>query len=209
MKNNCLIKGLSAALVLASTMANAGIIYDDPMDGSGWSDTTITDAGDYGLVHGLWGSNVQTVSRDFSLSGTQTSVDISFRYWMIDSWDASDYGNFSVDGDIVENFNRGNPYHCVGSQDYLGVFPNPWYTDYQKCFQDVTFTYSTTDSNLNLVFGGYLSSPISDESWAFSALEIVDNGAVTEVASVPEPSTLAIFGLGLIGLVLRRYKKQA
>jgi len=36
------------------------------------------------------------------------------------------------------------------------------------------------------------------------------NGAwVVQSASIPEPSTLAIFGLGLMGLALRRFKKQS
>ncbi|WP_041342059.1 PEP-CTERM sorting domain-containing protein [Marinobacter similis] len=41
-----------------------------------------------------------------------------------------------------------------------------------------------------------------------SQASVVDNIVLTEVASVPEPSTIALFGLGLLGFGLARRKKH-
>lgn len=64
--------------------------------------------------------------------------------------------------------------------------------------------------------GGTGSSPSSNSSWMNSLWYGVSGQAglygVSEkvtIATVPEPATLAIFGLGLMGLVSRRFKKHA
>jgi hypothetical protein len=41
-----------------------------------------------------------------------------------------------------------------------------------------------------------------------NAFTAFDNVSFVDAAEVPEPSTLAIFALGLMGLASRRFKKQ-
>ncbi|WP_259369083.1 PEP-CTERM sorting domain-containing protein [Colwellia sp. MB3u-55] len=53
---------------------------------------------------------------------------------------------------------------------------------------------------------------LRDDSWgpeSHSATNIRTNTWLVKKAEVPEPSTLAIFALGMIGLASRRFKKQS
>ena len=53
----------------------------------------------------------------------------------------------------------------------------------------------------------------SNATWIWTSKAYDDNNvyfsAAITATDVPEPSTLAIFALGLMGLVSRRFKKQA
>jgi hypothetical protein len=51
-------------------------------------------------------------------------------------------------------------------------------------------------------FSSSLNQNPTDEWWA------VDNVVINDNVSVPEPTTLAIFALGIMGLASRRFKKQ-
>lgn len=82
--------GLAAGLTMQGMVGttHAKIIYtESPSNAtwSNWSNTETTNVSGYGYVHGLWGNDNQTLSRVFSLSGTQNEVIINFRYWAISS----------------------------------------------------------------------------------------------------------------------------
>ena len=52
-------------------------------------------------------------------------------------------------------------------------------------------------------------STYSQNATSAWSMMLVRNGSVSDVSSVPEPSTLAIFALGIMGLASRRFKKQS
>ena len=56
-------------------------------------------------------------------------------------------------------------------------------------------------SNTRFQWSQVTHSGTAFDNWA------IDNVKLTNNASVPEPSTLAIFALGLMGLVSRRFKR--
>jgi hypothetical protein len=90
--------------------------------------------------------------------------------------------------------------------DFSGVFTQSW---------DLTISYNDTYSGnwlvargVRLANGTYNVSTVNptavDTPWV-SLPQVTFTG----VTSVPEPSTLAIFALGMIGLASRRFKKQS
>lgn len=193
---------VALGLLLSTTAANATVIYDDPMTGlDGWSNSTVINAGAYGPIHGKYGSN-QSNSNTFSLSGNQTSVDISFRFWALDSWDG-ETGFLKLDGNTEWSWTRANYNTCVNpEQTYVGSFPTSW--NHVKCYKDVTLSFATTSNSLSFALSSNLDQAANDESWAFSELLITDD---VQTATVAEPAPLALLGLGLFGLGFMRKRK--
>jgi hypothetical protein len=69
--------------------------------------------------------------------------------------------------------------------------------------------YSWANTQVNAGLQVKLDIDTSGEGWIVTLEESilsVDGGAAT---AVPEPSTLAIFALGIMGLASRRFKKQS
>ena len=71
-----------------------------------------------------------------------------------------------------------------------------------------TYTVELTGSSLNIHFEDWVGSggAVGD---AFFDNIVISDTSFEETRSVPEPSTLAIFALGIIGLASRRIKKQS
>jgi hypothetical protein len=66
------------------------------------------------------------------------------------------------------------------------------------------YSFTAQDSILNIAFGGLSTNAIYDDN------NPILNGLTLEnTTSVPEPTTLAIFALGMIGLASRRFKKKS
>ncbi|NUM34366.1 MAG: PEP-CTERM sorting domain-containing protein [Candidatus Brocadiae bacterium] len=163
---------------------------------TGWTNNEQTNAGVYGYVHGMWGSELPYVERTFATSG-QTSITISFRYWAVDSWDnETGYLNFNGSqlwAKAVSTYNAPS-----GWDTYSGTFPNPW--GGYKRYADVSVTTAFTGTSFTLRFGATINEAENNESWGFSNLSISNN-------VVPEPATLFIFCIALSLLALGKYKK--
>ena len=196
-------------LTVISGISNASIIYmEDQFNatGDGWSNTETTNASDYGLVHGLWGNDNSTLSRVFSLTGNQTEVTINFRYWAISTWDIAngDIAQLKVDN-TTEWFSTVAIWSSVTSpwNLYSGTqFPNNNHGRNLTRYQDISITVLTTGMSLDVSFIGILNQPESDESWAVSNINILDN------SQIPIPGAIWLFGSGLVGLIGLRRKKN-
>jgi hypothetical protein len=95
---------------------------------------------------------------------------------------------FDVEVEGLQILNDFAPYVIQGGYDKaLGVF--------------IRYDFTAQDSMLNIVLGG--AALFGDNN------PILQGLTLENTTSVPEPSALAIFSLGLMGLSLRRFKKQA
>jgi hypothetical protein len=86
---------------------------------------------------------------------------------------------------------------------------NATLSDVQAAFSTATWGAPTLDSSQIVIqrsgFGsGFKFSTGNAHLFSFDAVDVG-----VEVSAVPEPSTLAIFALGMIGLASRRFKKQS
>lgn len=201
---------IGSFLLIAVQAAQASSIYsEDPSNasGSGWSNTEITNVSGYGNVHGLWGFDNNTLSRNFSLSGNQTQVVVNFRYWAISSWDYSDQHGWDTAELLINNNSEWsshvNAWYLVESPWSLSptAFPNSDHGGYSNLtrYQDISITLDYAGSSLDVAFKGILSQQESDESWAVSNINISDNFS-TVPAPIPEPATMILLGVGLLGI---------
>ena len=194
---------LAACLAVIAAPAGAAVVASENFESgaSGWSDNkTETPAANAGGFtrhlgrHGIGG----TTSKSFSLSGTQTSVNVAFDWYRLDSWDGEFFRATITDGVTTFTsshqgfFNDGGPTNIY----------NPSWTDRTT---PISFAFATTASSIMLTFSSTLDQNLEDEAWGVDNLVITDNvrGAV-----VPEPSTWAmmIMGFGVIGVAARRKK---
>jgi len=76
----------------------------------------------------------------------------------------------------------------------------------QVSWSDASLNLNTTQTVIQQAgFGsGFKFSTVNAHLFSFDAVDVD-----VEVSAVPEPSTLAIFALGMIGLASRRFKKQS
>jgi len=192
--NTMNVKRLKAALVcLALSMsgfANAGLIFTDVSYTS--SSITFTVEGD------LSGYTTPVSNSSFGIEyyGDIWSGGNTFT---ANSWSASIFNSFS----ISHEGNTGVFPGLNGGQPYTWSFYNGDLTGAVVSNKTITLTLGGNVLNTSA------QSPKFDFIWGWAA---DDDKQVTVLHSyttqVPEPSTLAIFALGIVGLASRRFKKQ-
>ncbi len=183
--------------LLATNVSATLITSEDFNSGAtGWSDNrTSLIAGDK-VLGGfyLFGAGVET-QKTFTLSGNQTAVDIDLDFWKGDSWDNERFYIYA-DG------------HLLFQQSYLyddgTQITGQTHANWHELLVPISLSYNTTATSLTLRFTSNLNQSSNDEWWA------IDNVVINANTSpqVPEPSTLAIYSLGIVGLVARRFKKR-
>jgi hypothetical protein len=201
-------KFINTALIIVisafSTLANAGLILDFSENGG---DTIITVSGTFDLT-GLNRYTTNIWSNASSGGGigqySQVTIGNAGSAMFYDSHGGT--ANFDL---YTNNFSAGyttsTTGHAFGIWNYLGnssgnVEIDQSYISGTALFGQGTLT-GWTFSKLGLVNSGLWLTMKNGET-----VTVTLNGA--NASSVPEPSTLAIFGLGLIGLASRRLKKK-
>eukprot|EP01051_Picozoa_sp_SAG22_P011618 SAG22_NODE_1136_length_5395_cov_2.101189_2_plen_260_part_00 len=130
----------------------------------GWSNSRTTNANSNGFVHGPWGNDVRSVSRDFII-GAPATCTVSFTMWSIDSTD-NEWNQVTINDEIVwrrratysSGFHDGIPGNGNerGNPDfpqYWGGNNDIWREDVSvdvECFGTLTMVFSSwVDQNMN------------------------------------------------------------
>lgn len=178
-------------------------------------------------------------STTFTLSGLQahTSISVGFLLAVIDSWDGTgncgpDVFNVKLDGISIFSSDFGNvrnnacgPHpQTYGTSNAL-LFPGPTNLDFdasstsvgfsgwndaaydmalESLFQNIAHAGNTATFEVFASGGGWQGG--DDESWAVDNVQVTLNGVT---GTVPEPGTLALLGIGLLGLGAMRRSKRA
>jgi opacity protein-like surface antigen len=191
---------VAASIVALASPAGAATIASEDFEAgaTGWSDNTTetpgANAGGFTRHLGRHGVGA-TTSKAFTLSGGQTSVNVAFDWYRLDSWDGELFLATVTDGvntftsSSAGLFNDGGPTNIY----------NPSWTDRKT---QISFDFATTATSLTLTFSSTLNQDFTDESWGVDNLLITDNSA----GGVPEPASWAmmIAGFGLLGAAARR-----
>ena len=185
-----------------SSIANAGLIQ---LDGMGsimeWTDLEST-AGE--MPDFIWGNsdslNADKIGLYIELADGRTG---SLVYSGVSGlWNSSNFVNLGAD--IATGVFANSPYlhflfNTAKTLTYPQALPAAWsnatISGVSNNF-DLSY-YEQTGSNFRASVAGWESATITTYSSAYTP------------TSVPEPSTLAIFALGMIGLASRRFKKQS
>ena len=195
-------------------VANAALITDENFEGgaTGWSNNTTTvGPGVFteflGRHGGTGGSNF--LNKSYALSGTQTQVTIQFDFMEIDSWDNETF-KFYVDGNEIYSdiFKHGqNNFSGSSAQSLLhgNGGQNLGFSFWSDQIYRYSYTFNTNLSSVAIGFGSTLNDTVDDESWGIDNVYITDNS----VASVPEPTTLALIALGITGIGFSHRKQKA
>ena len=151
--------------------------------GANYGNTANDNALEYVMQSIRWsprGTDVLTVALDNLTIGNNYSLQLLFA----ESCCTRGFDIFAENLMIVDDF---SPYALQGSTNNTtkGAF--------------VRYDFIAADTTLNIAMGG--SAPYSDNN------PILNGLTLENTTSVPEPSTLAIFALGMIGLASRRFKK--
>ncbi|MBL8397405.1 MAG: PEP-CTERM sorting domain-containing protein [Candidatus Accumulibacter sp.] len=136
---------------------------------------------------------------------------ISYRFSYVDSWDstngspAPDFFTMTLDGNTILQITCNNASGTVCDQG-AGFLAqgNVFSTGWPDATRDVneSAAHAANSLTLELFAGGRGWQGGGDESWALDSLKIT--AEVGSTNTVPEPSALALIGLGLAGLVARR-----
>ncbi|MDX1930867.1 MAG: VCBS domain-containing protein [Pirellulaceae bacterium] len=161
---------------------------------TGWSNNqTVAGGGTLTNYLGGWGNEIGTtqVFKDFTLSGDQSSVTITFDMYEMDSWDGEafkvwvdnvEYSSHTLWMDWYSNFYLGREDEIAITQqitDGLSSLDGDLFDDEIHRY---TFTINTTSTNIRLGFSSTLDSPASNESWGVDNLTIVENRPALTVA---------------------------
>jgi chloramphenicol O-acetyltransferase len=205
MKFKFLKAGLVSLILSVSCLANAGLIQSDYLSSN---------------------DNLTVIDNTTDLQWLDLSVSTS---WTFANWstliEQNNGWRLATNTEAVNLFNTAFPTYSV-------VHGNAGYVDTQDAsliqnFTDFRSLFGATTMNTNGIdtYGLYKDENNSSKMmgvsrWAgtyriFStnftgSVSEVNNGLyiVRNTTNVPEPSTLAIFALGIMGLAARRFKKQ-
>jgi len=186
-----------------STTAQISAHYSDPVVTAGnlfsltQFDTNNTDV----LPHGMVTSSPLADLSEYVQFGI-TSTSTAIEYSSVDYWLQSYLGTGAQTASIRSSLDG-----YANDIDVVDVLTDS--TQAQKVMFDLTTIGQVSGA---IDFRVYFYNAVSsDTDWA--DLSSLDGGEglklYGEVAQVPEPSTLAIFALGMIGLISRRFKKQS
>jgi len=189
MKFKFLKMTFSTLIIALSSVANAGLITLDP--------DSLTTAGGSITYTGL-------ISPTTTFSDAIFTLNISGD---LDNNDSSESVLITVDGfslgRIFDN-NTVNDLFDFSNDDYIGHHNNRVNMTGVAVIAQTDWATIIADGTVNITFN--FSSGVD---CCTSPYALTSGNITFDSVSVPEPSTLAIFALGMIGLASRRFKKQS
>jgi len=198
-----MLKAASAGLILSvSSFANAGLITsanDSALQGAEFIDFQTFAVGNYNSLDFNGGS--------FESNGAGNNYEIS------DSWNEYNDGQDRA----FANWGDSNPFVLRFDSDVtafgltIGAINSNWSFALFDASDVLLDSFSILNGCCESRYIGFAEnniryiqfSPTYDRA-AFDSLSFINS----ETQPVPEPSTLAIFALGIMGLASRRFKKQ-
>lgn len=211
-----LLSGIAAMTLVFGMVVetNASLVSNEDFESgaSGWNNNTVTNGGaTFSNFLGRFGGSggTQSVFKTYTLSGNQTQVTVGLDIYEIDSWDSESFQVYANDS-LVATFIFSHGVDDSAANSLTKTFPaDSGTTDYGFAgWPDqgyhYSFTFATTATSFKLGFGSTLNQGIADESWGVDNIRIESDA----VSTVPEPTSMLLFGLGLVGLAAARIKTR-
>jgi hypothetical protein len=214
MKCNFLKLALSSAILMLTTAVNAGIIIDHEIEaGNGWNNT-----GWYDVNGGFFSQDTGPATEGGQSTHINSLADV---YRNVSHADLSFGSQTLQEGTYTISFAAGN-FNNLGFPDidimFAGLNINDAISSSSVIpesghFELWSFTWDVSASNSNI--GNALSfnatatgtGSLNASFDGVGAMSDLGNGFLVDYTAVPEPSTLAIFALGIMGFASRRFKK--
>ncbi|MGB2742232.1 MAG: PEP-CTERM sorting domain-containing protein [Cognaticolwellia sp.] len=214
-------KALTGMIFSASclvSVANAGIIYSNDFEGGSTANFTtsnsITTAPEGQSFLGPLNSGTTPIL-NLDTIDAHSLITIDFDIYGLRSLDGinnSDNFQFFVNGvsQFVDYYGHSNG-EIVGPTTGQLVSHERNAFGYGYFYGGVsTYHYSVTlahvDSSISFGFKANTDQSWNDEAFGLDNI-VVSNNAASAATSVPEPSTLAIFALGILGFASRKFKR--
>lgn len=208
MKKSALLFASAGLALGLSANTQAAQIYTTDFEtgvGSEWSGSTPSSSnGTFTNFLGRLGNNTTTLTLNGLGAGTH-EITLDFDLYLIDSWDGDSWrwgtDRFNIGGDYSQSWilpTEEDELNFISSS--RGHYGFSGWTD--EIYRGASVTFMHTGDSLNLDFFGSGLQGINDESWG------LDNVAVSST-EVPEPSSLALFAFGLLGLGYMRKKTKS
>jgi len=202
------------------SVANAGIIYSNDFESDSTaaqftvSNSVVSAPNGESFIGPLnYGA---TPTLNLNTLAAHSSITIDFDIYGLRSLDGinnSDYFEFFVDGSsqFVDFYGHENgvivgpttgqlvshEYNAFGYGNFYGGASTYHYS----------ITYAHAASSISFGFKANTDQSWTDEAFGLDNVVVSDNAVASAATSVPEPSTLAIFALGIMGLAARKFKK--
>ncbi len=216
MKSNNLNLAFSVLIMAFSSIANAGLInfYDlDKGEYSGNSDFTVT--GTVADSDELYTPMIGTAGEDNDINNPRVR-------WLCNSKAISPYNCYdNEEGNIINfafsegmdsiflslywagNVDSSGGDASISSYDINGVMLET----FGRTTSTATYSFNSATDIYAIRTDLGFPNDNSDRGWWYGIASI--DYTKSDVTDVPEPSTLAIFALGMIGLASRRFNKQS
>jgi VCBS repeat-containing protein len=166
---------------------------------TGWTNNTTENGGTFltrFLGRNSLDGGVQTTSKTYTLSGTQSYITASFDFYEIDSWDGENFQIYINDALIFSNsFSAGGfQSPADGSsgivswtiQETSNFNTNFAFGTWQEQKYTINLTILSTASTVKLGFGSTLNQAANDEAWG------IDNVRIYEVGAGPTPGPFQV-----------------
>ncbi|MDH3978056.1 MAG: VPLPA-CTERM sorting domain-containing protein [Gammaproteobacteria bacterium] len=175
--------------------ATTTVVSDEDFDAgaTGWSNNSTTSFGGDVILGGYATFGIgDVISKNYLVSGGESTINLEFDFYRIDSWDNEDF-TVSANGEIVAQ----DTYGFSGTSNLGG---GPFGDD----IVHFSLAFDLNATNLLLTFSTNLNQATTDESWG------IDNLLITQtVSAVPVPAAIWLFGSALLGLGRMRRKQAA